>query len=128
MKRLGSWDSRLMEALGRGLVAGLLGTAAMTTSSTAEAKLSGGPAQLRRRLRPMVGVVPRIRPVRIASTTLAHWWYGTAWGTFRSACDVAVLGGPMATLLHRVAVWGAEQRYCRVRLPVRCKGLADGRE
>lgn len=33
--------SRLMEPLGRGLVAGLIGTAAMTISSTAEAKLSG---------------------------------------------------------------------------------------
>ena len=36
---------RLMEPLGRGLIAGLIGTAAMTVSSTAEAKLSGrGPS------------------------------------------------------------------------------------
>lgn len=37
MKRVRSWDRRLMEALGRGLVAGLLGTAAMTMSTTAGA-------------------------------------------------------------------------------------------
>jgi hypothetical protein len=33
--------SRLMAPLGRGLIVGLLGTAAMTVSSTAEAKLTG---------------------------------------------------------------------------------------
>lgn len=100
-----------MEALGRGLVAGLLGTAAMTISSTTEAKLTGRgtsttPAQAAGKV---AGVVPRDEAGEQRFNTLAHWGYGTAWGVFRSALDVAGLRGPLATLLHWLAVLGAEQ-------------------
>ena len=40
---------------------------------------------------------------------VAHWGYGTAWEVFRSALDFAGLRGALATLLHMVAVLGAEQ-------------------
>lgn len=111
MKQLRSWDSRLMEALGRGLVAGLLGTAAMTISSTAEAKLSGRGASTTpaRAAGKVAGVVPRDEAGEQRFNTLAHWGYGTAWGVFRSALDVAGLRGAMATLVHLVAVLGAER-------------------
>jgi hypothetical protein len=102
-----------MEALGRGLVAGLLGTAAMTISSTAEAKLSGRgasttPAQAAGKV---AGVVPRDEAGEQRFNTLAHWGYGTAWGNGHFAsCGVR-----------------RSQRLC-IRLPVTRKGLADGRE
>lgn len=104
-------NKRLMEALGRGLVAGLLGTAAMTVSSTAEAKLSGRgasttPAQAAGKV---AGVMPRDEAGEQRFNTLAHWGYGTAWGVFRGALDLAGLRGPLATRVHLVAVLGGEQ-------------------
>jgi len=100
-----------MEALGRGLVAGLLGTAAMTISSTAEAKLSGRGASTTpaRAAGKVAGVVARDEAGEQRFNTVAHWGYGTAWGIFRSALDVAGLRGPLASLVHLVAVLGAEQ-------------------
>jgi hypothetical protein len=109
-------SDRLTAALGRGLVAGLLGTAAMTVSSTAEAKLNGReasttPAQAAGRV---ARVTPRDKTGELRFNTLAHWGYGTIWGVFRGMLDIAGLRGPLASLLHLTAVWGAEQ----VLLPV----------
>jgi hypothetical protein len=106
-----SRSSELMEALGRGLVAGLLGTAAMTVASTVEAKLSGrgastAPAQAAGKA---AGVVPRDDAGEKRFNTLAHWGYGTAWGVFRGALAVAGLRGSVASLLYFTAVLGAEQ-------------------
>lgn len=102
---------RLTAALGRGLVAGLLGTAAMTVSSTTEAKLSGrgpstAPAEAAGKL---AGVQPRDDRGEQRFNTLVHWGYGTAWGVLRGVLDVAGLRGPVASLVHFAAVLGAEQ-------------------
>ncbi|MGH3898948.1 MAG: hypothetical protein ACRDTA_12005 [Pseudonocardiaceae bacterium] len=102
---------RLTAALGRGLIAGLVGTAAMTVSSTTEAKLNGRaasttPAQAAGKV---AGVIPRDEAGERRFNTLAHWGYGTAWGVFRGMLDVAGLRGPLASLVHFVAVLGAEQ-------------------
>jgi hypothetical protein len=53
--------SRLLAPLGRGLIAGLLGTAAMTVSSTAEAKFTGRGASTvpAAAASKVIGVVPR---------------------------------------------------------------------
>lgn len=104
-------SDRLVAALGRGLVAGLLGTAAMTVSSTAEAKLNGRaasttPAQAAGKV---VGVMPRDEAGEQRFNTVAHWGYGIAWGVFRGMLDVTGIRGPVASLLHLAAVWGAEQ-------------------
>lgn len=40
---------------------------------------------------------------------MAHWVYGTTWGTFREVLDVIGLRGPVASLVHLIAVLGAEQ-------------------
>jgi hypothetical protein len=92
-------QSRLIEALDRGLVAGWRGTAAMTMSSTAEAKLSGrGPSTTPAAAAGKVGgVVPRDEAGERWFNTLAHWGDGTAWGLFR------------ATLVHLTVMLGAEQ-------------------
>lgn len=100
-----------MASLGRGLVAGLLGTAAMTVSSTAEAKLTGRgasttPADAAGKV---AGVAPRDEAGEQRFNTLAHWGYGTAWGVFRGVLDVIGLRGPAASVVHLIAVFGAEQ-------------------
>jgi hypothetical protein len=102
---------RLTGALGRGLVAGVVGTAAMTISSTAEAKLTGRgasttPADAAGKV---VGVMPRDEAGEQRFNTMAHWGYGTAWGIFRGALGVIGLRGPAASLVHLIAVLGTEQ-------------------
>jgi len=101
----------LTQALGRGLVAGVVGTAAMTISSTAEARLTGRgasttPADAAGKV---VGVVPRDEAGEQRFNTLAHWGYGTAWGIFRGALGAVGLRGPAASLVHLIAVLGTEQ-------------------
>lgn len=38
-----------------------------------------------------------------------HFGYGTSWGVFRGGLDLAGLYGPVADLLHLVAIWGTAQ-------------------
>lgn len=106
--------SRLDEAIlkvGRGVLAGVVGTAAMTVSSTLEAKATGRgssttPAQAVGKL---AGVQPADEAGEMRFNNIAHWGYGTAWGAFRGLLDVGGLRGPLASVAHFAAVWGAEQ-------------------
>jgi hypothetical protein len=68
--------------VGKGLLAGLAGTTAMTISSTIEAKASGRgasttPAQAAERV---LGVEPRDEKAEKRLNNLVHWAYGTGWG------------------------------------------------
>lgn len=98
----------LASAVGRGLFAGAIGTAAMTLSSTLEATLrdregSSAPADAARK-------VLRVEPVDKAAearfSTLVHWAYGTAWGAVRGGLAGVGLGARSATAVHFAAVWG----------------------
>lgn len=40
---------------------------------------------------------------------LVHFSYGTNWGVFRGALDLAGLHGPLADLVHFGAIWGTAQ-------------------
>ena len=80
-------------AVGKGLFAGVPGTATMTASSTLEAKLRGRgasstPAQAAQKV---LGVEPIDEDSEAWFSNLVHWGYGTIWG--------GALG----------AVWGSEQ-------------------
>jgi len=102
---------RLTSPLGSGIVAGLVGTAAMTVSSTVEAKASGreastAPAEAAGKV---AGVQPRDERGKQRFNTLVHWGYGTGWGVFRGVLEVIGLRGPAASLTHFAAVFGAEQ-------------------
>jgi len=97
-------------ALGRGLVAGALGTAAMTVSSTVEMKLrrrkpSDVPARAAARV---LGVEPVGETERRRFSDLVHWTYGTAWGAARGLLGAAGISGRRAAALHLSAVWGSE--------------------
>lgn len=99
------------EATGRGLLAGLVGTAAMTLSSTVEAKLTGRgasttPADAAEKLS---GLRPGDEEAKQRFAESVHWTYGTTWGVPRALLGAAGLHGLPANVLHLGAVWGSEQ-------------------
>lgn len=103
-----STTGKIALALGKGIIAGLAGTAAITLSQTIEMKINGRP--------------PSKAPADVATKTLdvkakdeqhkeqfsqeVHWGYGTTWGIARGILDLAGVTGVTATLLHWSAVWG----------------------
>lgn len=96
---------------GKGLFAGVAGTAAMTASSTLEMKISGRgasttPAQTAEKV---LDVEPEDEQSEGEFSNLVHWGYGTAWGGVRGLLASAGLSGPVATAAHLVLVWSAEQ-------------------
>ncbi|CAN5857918.1 hypothetical protein BH23ACT8_BH23ACT8_21280 [soil metagenome] len=100
----------LAAALGKGLVAGLVGTAAMTASSTIEARLRGregssAPADATAKL---LGIDFLDGDSKARFSTLVHWGYGTAWGGFRGLLAGLGLSLPVGGAVHFGAVWGGE--------------------
>jgi hypothetical protein len=97
--------------VGKGLFAGVVGTAAMTVSSTLEMKMSGRPASNAPAdaAGKVLGVEPKDEKGEARFATLVHWGYGTGWGTVRGLIGAAGLKGLAATSAHLGAVWGAEQ-------------------
>ena len=93
-------------AIGRGLIAGLVGTAAITLSQGIEAKLrnrkpSTTPAQAAGKV---LGVKPVGEQEERRFSNMVHWGYGTAWGGVRGLLDVAGLNGVAADAAHMGAV------------------------
>jgi hypothetical protein len=107
----------LADTIGRGLVAGFAGTAAMTVSSTLEMKLRGraastAPADATAKV---LGI-ERFREdaAKARFSNLVHWGYGSAWGVVHGLLRLAGLPPAKATAAHLAAVWGNEA----VMLPV----------
>jgi hypothetical protein len=103
--------------IGKGLVAGLIGTVAMTVSSTIEQKARGRPASSA----PAHAAEKTLGIEKFQSdaheqrfSTLVHWGYGTGWGVVRGLLRAAGLPPKAATAIHGAALWGSEQ----VMLPV----------
>jgi hypothetical protein len=99
---------RLATGIGKGLLAGVVGTAAMTVSSTIEAKLRGrefstAPADAARK-------VLGIREFESAAaksrfSDLVHWSYGTGWGVVHGLLRTSGLSAAAATPAHGATVW-----------------------
>jgi hypothetical protein len=105
--RLGNTAS----AVGKGLFAGAVGTAAMTLSSSIEAKLrhrgpSSAPSDAAGKV---LGVQPRNPAGKERFSHVVHWSYGTSWGAARGLLDAAGLHGGKATAAHFIGVFGTEQ-------------------
>ena len=103
---------KLVGSIGKGLVAGLIGTASMTVSSTVEARLrhrkpSSAPARATAEVLGITSFADEIAQARF--NDLAHWGYGTAWGAVRGLLDAAGLPPRAATAAHAAAVWGSAQ-------------------
>ena len=98
-------------AVGKGLFAGVAGTAAMTASSTLEAKLRGRGASLTpaQASQKVLGVEPIDEGAEAQFSNLVHWGYGTIWGGARGLLAAMGLSGPTATAAHLGVVWGSEQ-------------------
>jgi hypothetical protein len=103
--------TRFAEALGKGLVAGFAGTAAMTISSTLEMKArdreaSTAPADATAKVLGIAGFADDAAKQRFG--TLVHWSYGSGWGVVRAMLGLAGLPPAAATAAHLAAVWGGQ--------------------
>jgi hypothetical protein len=97
-------------AIGDGIVAGFLGTAAMTASSTVEARLRGRPASTApaRATARALGIEAFDSDLaRARFNDLSHWGYGTGWGVVRGLLGATRMPAAGATAVHGAAVWGS---------------------
>ena len=102
----------LATAIGRGLVAGLAGTAAMTISSTVEARLRGrafstAPARATAKVLGIREFDSDLAQARW--NDLSHWGYGTGWGVLRGLLGALPMSPRTATVAHGAAIYGAAQ-------------------
>jgi hypothetical protein len=98
-------------AVGKGLAAGLAGTAAMTMSSTLEAWIrergaSNAPAEA---LRGLLHVEPADETGEQRLAFAGHWGYGTSLGVWRGLLGTLGLRGAAATAAHLGVIWGMAQ-------------------
>src|SRR3954453_11628315 len=99
-------------SIGRGIVAGVVGTAAMTVSSTIEARVrrrpaSTAPADASAKVLGIAGFTDAGAKNRFSN--LVHWGYGTGWGVNRALLRMAGLSPLKATAAHYAVLWGSEQ-------------------
>ena len=102
--------STLASNVGKGLVAGFAGTAAMTVSSSIEARIrhraaSSAPARATAKVLGIKEFEDDIAAARF--NDLSHWGYGTTWGIVRGLLATAGLSPRAATAAHGAAVWGS---------------------
>lgn len=93
-------------AFGKGVFAGVAGTAAMTVSSTLEMKLRERPSSSApaRAAAKVLGVEPVDEAAEARFSSIVHWGYGSAWGSVRGLLAATGLSGPAATAAHLGAV------------------------
>jgi hypothetical protein len=102
----------LSSAVGKGLVAGFAGTAAMTLSSTLEARWRGraassAPARATAKVLGIRSFEDATAQARF--NDLSHWGYGTGWGVVRGLLAGAGLSPRAATAAHGAAIYAAAQ-------------------
>jgi hypothetical protein len=100
----------LSNAIGSGVLAGVVGTAAMTVSSTIEAKLrrrpfSTAPAKAATRALGIEQFDDGAAYARFSN--LVHWGYGTGWGVARGLMRSLGVPPRLATPAHFAALWGS---------------------
>jgi hypothetical protein len=96
---------------GLGVMAGLVGTAAMTASTLIEMRLRGRPASPMpaRAASKVLGVKPEGEKQEKRLGALTHFAYGTGWGAVRGIFGCLGLPASAASAAHLATVWGAEQ-------------------
>jgi hypothetical protein len=104
--------SEIPAEIGKGLVAGAVGTAAMTVSSPLEARMRGrapssAPARATAKVLGIKEFEDGVAQARF--NDLAHWGYGTGWGVVRGVLAAAGLSPKGATIAHGAAIYGAAQ-------------------
>ena len=101
---------KVTAAIGRGLIAGLCGTTAMTLSQQMEMKLTGreqstGPGDM---VASLLGVEPKGQSERETFANVVHWTWGTLWGLPRGLISLSGAKGGKATLLHAFIITGVD--------------------
>jgi hypothetical protein len=99
-------------SVGKGLLAGFIGTAAMTVSSSLEARLrhraaSSAPARATAKVLGIKEFEDDIAAARF--NDLSHWGYGTGWGVVRGLFAATGMSPRAATAAHGAAIWGSAQ-------------------
>ena len=102
----------LGSSIGKGLLAGFVGTAAMTVSSTLEARIrhraaSSAPARATAKVLGIKEFEDDIAAARF--NDLSHWGYGTGWGIVRGLLAATGMSPKAATAAHGAAIWGSAQ-------------------
>lgn len=98
----------LGSAIGKGLLAGLAGTAAITLSQMIEMKITKRqPSEAPVKVASQVAdIQPTTEEQKEKVSQEIHWGYGTAWGVSRGLISLTGLKGLPATLVHFGVVWG----------------------
>lgn len=109
VKGFGRGLVRMAGSAGKGSLAGLIATAAMTLSSATEMRIRGReassvPADAAGKV---LGVQPRSPEGAARFANYAHWSYGVSWGALGGVMRIAV-PEPVASIVHFAAVWGTE--------------------
>ncbi len=109
-------NNSLPRAMVRGMVAGAVGTVAMTVSERVEMSLSGRapstvPGQVGAHLVPGADPTNPNDVNRLGGPV--HWGHGVAMGAIRGVLDVAGLEGPAASATHFALVWGGDAALYR---------------
>jgi hypothetical protein len=102
--------STVASSVGKGLVAGFVGTAAMTVSSSLEARIrhraaSSAPARATAKVLGIKEFEDDIAAARF--NDLSHWGYGTMWGVVRGLLGATGMSPRAATAAHGAAIWGS---------------------
>jgi hypothetical protein len=102
--------SEIASDVGKGLFAGLAGTAALTVSSTVEMKLRGRPASETpaKAAAKVLGVQPTGEREARRFANVVHWGYGSSWGAVRGLIRAAGIRGPRAAAAYLGLVWGTD--------------------
>jgi hypothetical protein len=100
---------RLAAAAGKGVVAGAIGTAAITASQMIEQKVRGREPSTAaaEAVENVLDIEPKYSKAEQRLNNVAHFGYGTAWGVPRGLLGAFGLGTIPATLLHFVGVQAA---------------------
>lgn len=110
MKRKSKESTMLGElgsAIGKGLIAGLAGTVAITISQIIEMKItnkksSHAPAEA---VKKTLQIEPTPENYDDFSNEV-HWVYGTSWGVMRGLLSMVGIRGFAASTVHMAAIWG----------------------
>lgn len=108
MKNDHSVAGKIAFAIGKGIISGLAGTAAITLSQMIEMKATGRepsdtPAKAVNKVLDVKATDKEHRPKFVQEI---HWTYGTLWGLARGVLDLVGVKGAPATMAHYGAVWG----------------------
>jgi hypothetical protein len=97
----------LAAVLGKGLIAGLVGTAAITLSQTIERKITGKPTSFAPgdAASKALDIEASKMEARKKFSDEVNWVYGTSWGSARGILSLVGLKGFPATAIHWAAIF-----------------------